>query len=55
MENFVPYEKMSKKAKKNLNNKKRRTWGELNPETKVSDKDYKKIKQKEIEKSLEDY
>lgn len=34
MEKFVPYEKMSKKAQKELNSKKRSDWGLCNPATK---------------------
>jgi hypothetical protein len=30
---MIPYEKMSKKAKKELDRKKRRDWGGLNPVT----------------------
>ncbi len=33
MEKFVPYEKMSKKAQKELNAKKRGDWGICNPVT----------------------
>ena len=33
MNNFVPYEKLSKKKKKEMNAKKRNTWNGLNPIT----------------------
>lgn len=33
MEKYIPYEKMSKKQRKELNNLKRRTWGEISPVT----------------------
>ena len=33
MERFIPYEKLSKKEKKKLNQAKRQTWGNLNPVT----------------------
>lgn len=33
MEKFVPYEKLSKKKQKELNAKKRGTWGAFNPVT----------------------
>lgn len=33
MENFIPYEKLSKKEKRKINAAKRSTWGELNPVT----------------------
>ena len=32
---YVPYEKMSKKAQKELNQKKRNSWGELSPVTRI--------------------
>ena len=32
---FIPYEKLSKKAQKELNQKKRSGWGELNPAMKI--------------------
>ena len=31
MEKFVPFEKLSKKAKRELNAKKRGTWGDVKP------------------------
>ena len=49
MKKFVPYEKLSKKKKKEINNKKRQNWGTCNPATKVvpSEKEYtRKIKHK---------
>ena len=33
MENFIPYEKLSKKERKKINAARRATWGELNPVT----------------------
>ena len=33
MEKFIPYEKLSKKAKKQLNAKKRGSWGCVSPVT----------------------
>ena len=33
MEKFIPYEKLSKKEKRKINQAKRQTWGELNPVT----------------------
>ena len=36
MDRFIPYEKLSKKAKRALNARKRRSWGELNPVTRKS-------------------
>ena len=35
MQKFVPYEKLSKKAKRELDRKKRGTWGGLNPVTRM--------------------
>lgn len=35
MEKFIPYEKLSKKAKRELDRKKRGTWGGLNPVTRM--------------------
>lgn len=33
MEKFIPYEKMSKKEKRKMNQAKRQTWGDMNPVT----------------------
>lgn len=33
MEKFIPYEKLSKKEKRKIDQAKRLTWGELNPFT----------------------
>ena len=33
MEKFIPYEKLSKKEKRKLDQVRRQTWGELNPVT----------------------
>ena len=33
MEKFVPFEKMSKKKQRELNQKRRRSWGEMSPVT----------------------
>ena len=33
MEKFIPYEKLSKKEKRKLDQAKRQTWGEINPVT----------------------
>lgn len=49
MKKFIPYEKLSKKEKKKINNKKRQDWGTCNPTTKVvpSKKEYsRKVKHK---------
>lgn len=44
MKKFVPYEKLSKSKKRELNRKKRATWGNVNPVTKriESKKHYKR-------------
>ena len=34
-EKFTPYEKLSKKAKKEVDKARRNTWGELNPVTRT--------------------
>ena len=36
MERFIPYEKLSKKKKKELNKAKRGTWGSFDPVTRKS-------------------
>ena len=33
MDKFTPYEKLSKKEQRKINNAKRTTWGDLNPVT----------------------
>lgn len=37
MEKFVPYEKLSKKKKKELNDAARGSWGEINPVTRKTE------------------
>jgi len=37
MEKFIPYEKLSKKEKRKLDNARRQTWGALNPTTRKSE------------------
>jgi len=37
MEKFIPYEKLSKKEKRKLDNARRQTWGALNPITRKSE------------------
>ena len=36
MERFIAYEKLSKKEKKKVDSRKRKTWGNLNPVTRKS-------------------
>lgn len=47
-ERFIPFEKLSKKKKKELNNLRRNTWGEFDPTTRVSEsiKTYDRSKNK---------
>lgn len=52
-EKFVPYEKLSKKKKKELNKKKRGDWGSVNPTKCVIPDNHKKIKEREKLDSLE--
>lgn len=46
MEKFVPYEKLSKRKKKEIDRKKRSTWGIINPTTRKTPdpKEYKRKK-----------
>ncbi len=46
MDKFVPYEKLSKKKKRELDLKRRKTWGRLSPVTRRPDdpKSYKRKK-----------
>lgn len=46
MEKFIPYEKLSKKEKRKLDQSKRQTWNSLNPVTRkpVSSKAYNRNK-----------
>lgn len=55
---FVPKDKMSKKAQKELNDKKRGTWGNTNPVTKVqpNKKAYdRKRDKKELDEAITNY
>jgi hypothetical protein len=46
MEKFIPFEKLSKQKKRELLQKKRRTWGGINPVTRKpgNPKVYKRVK-----------
>lgn len=47
MKKFTPYDKLSKKKQKEIDNQKRNTWGAINPVTQViSDKKKYSRKQK---------
>ena len=37
MEKFIPYKKLSKKKKRELDSEARKSWGELNPVTRKSE------------------
>lgn len=41
MENFVSYDKMSKKERRKIDSAKRRDWNGLNPVTRVAEKNKK--------------
>jgi len=51
MEKFVPYEKLSKKEKKKLNEARRGTWQGLNPVTRKSEnpKAYNRRKARQLD------
>lgn len=46
-EKFVPYEKLSKKKKKEIDKRKRGDWGSVNPVKKVIPDRHKEIKERE--------
>lgn len=48
MAKFIPYEKMSKRAQREYNRRRRVTWGELNPVTRKSEnpRAYNRLKMK---------
>lgn len=52
-EKFVPYEKLSKKKKKEIDKRKRGDWGSVNPAKRVIPDNHKKIKEREKLDSLE--
>ena len=43
---FVPYEKLSKKKKKELDRQKRQTWGDFDPTTRVESLGYDRNEEK---------
>lgn len=51
---FIPFEKMNKKQQKKINNAKRRTWGALNPVTRLNAPDTKKYSRKEKHHNIYD-
>ena len=56
MEKFVPYEKLSKKEKRKLDQARRQTWGELNPVTRkpANSKAYNRRKTQDWKNDLPD-
>ena len=54
MEKFIPYEKLSKKEKRKLDQAKRQTWGNLNPITRKPEnsKAYNRKKTQDWKKEL---
>ena len=54
MEKFIPYEKLSKKEKRKLDNTRRQTWGVLNPTTRKGEnmKIYNRKKRQDWKKEL---
>lgn len=52
---FVPYEKLSKKKKKELDRQKRQTWGDFDPTTRVEQLGYSRSdKKKETKKRIDE-
>lgn len=43
---FVPFEKMSKRKQREINNSKRSTWGDFDPTTRVESLGYDRQKEK---------
>lgn len=54
MEKFVPYDKMSKKKKREIDKMKRKDWGEINPAGKIVPDNYKEKRDKERIETLEE-
>ena len=54
MEKFIPYEKLSKKEKRKIDQAKRQTWGELNPVTRkpTNSKAYNRRKSQDWKREL---
>lgn len=50
MDKFIPFEKLSKRKKREQLAQKRRTWGEINPVTKKPEnpKAYKRVKARKL-------
>ena len=56
MEKFIPYEKLSKKEKRKIDQAQRQTWGELNPVTRKPENSraYNRKRTQEWKKELPD-
>ena len=56
MEKFIPYEKLSKKEKRKIDQARRQTWGELNPVTRKPEnsKAYNRKRTQDWKKELPD-
>ena len=56
MEKFIPYEKLSKKEKRKIDQARRQTWGELNPVTRkpTNSKAYNRKRTQDWKKDLPD-
>ena len=56
MEKFIPYEKLSKKEKRKIDQARRQTWGELNPVTRkpMNSKAYNRTRTQDWKKELPD-
>ena len=54
MEKFIPYEKLSKKEKRKMDQAKRQTWGQLNPVTRkpANSKAYNRRKSQDWKREL---
>ncbi len=52
MNKFIPYEKLSKKRKREMDLKKRRTWNSVNPATKIANSNKKKYMRHAKDSSL---
>ena len=54
MEKFIPYEKLSKKEKRKIDQARRQTWGELNPVTRkpANSKAYNRKKSQDWKREL---
>ena len=46
MEKFVPYDKLSKKEKKKIDQQKRNNWNGIDPATKVEESEKKRYRRK---------